>query len=229
MAKPDMILDFKIDYSIAIAGLKQSDPILASLIERVGPCKLYQQKQKGDLLFSLSKSILYQQLSTKAAAAIHHRFLQLYPDTPFPTALDILNTPDEVLRGVGISRPKVLYLKDLAFKVLDRLPTIAELEAMDDEAIIQILTQVKGIGRWSVQMLLIFRLHRWDVLPIDDLGIRAGIRRIYQLTELPNKKTVESLGQRWKPYCTIASWYLWRSLEIADQIVPTTKPEPFTR
>jgi DNA-3-methyladenine glycosylase II len=202
------------DYSVAIVTLKQSDPILTLLIERVGPCKLYQMQQKGDLLFSLSRSILYQQLSTKAAAAIHYRFLQLYPDTPFPTALDILNTPDEVLRSTGISRPKILYLKDLAQKVLDGLPTLAELEAMDDEAIIQILTQVKGIGCWTVQMLLIFRLHRWDVLPVDDLGIRAGIRRIYNLRELPDKKTVESLGQRWKPYCTIASWYLWRSLEI---------------
>jgi len=205
--------EMKMDYSIAIATLKQSDPILAPLIERVGPCQLYQVQQKGDLLFSLSRSILYQQLSTKAAAAIHHRFLQLYPGTPFPTALDILNTPDEVLRQAGISRPKVLYLKCLAQKVLDGLPTIAEFEAMDDEAIIQTLTEVKGIGRWTVQMLLIFRLHRWDVLPVDDLGIRAGIRRIYNLTELPDKKTVESLGQRWKPYCTVASWYLWRSLE----------------
>lgn len=202
------------DYSVALATLKQSAPILVPVIERVGPCKLYQAQQKGDLLFSLSRSILYQQLSTKAAAAIHHRFLQLYPGTVFPTALDVLSTPDEVLRSVGISRFKVLYLKDLAQKVLDELPTLADLAAMDDEAIIQTLTQVKGIGRWTVQMLLIFRLHRWDVLPGDDLGIRAGIRRIYNLTELPNKKTVESLGQQWQPYRTIASWYLWRSLEI---------------
>lgn len=201
------------DYLVAIATLKQSDHYLASLIEQVGPCQLYQAQQKGDLLFSLSKSILYQQLSTKAATAIHKRFLQLYPDTA-PTALDIFNTPDEVLRSVGISRPKVLYLKDLAQKVLDGLPTLSELEVMDDEAIIQTLLPVKGIGRWTVQMLLIFRLHRWDVLPVDDLGIRAGIRRIYNLTDLPDKKTVESLGQRWKPYCTIASWYIWRSLDL---------------
>lgn len=202
------------DYSVALTTLKQSAPILAPVIERVGPCKLYQVQQKGDLLFSLSRSILYQQLSTKAAAAIHLRFLQLYPGTVFPTAWDVLNTPDEVLRSIGISRFKALYLKDLAQKVLDGLPTLADLAAMDDEAIIQTLTQVKGIGRWTVQMLLIFRLHRWDVLPGDDLGIRAGIRRIYNLTELPNKQTVESLGQRWQPYRTIASWYLWRSLEI---------------
>lgn len=201
------------DYSVAIATLKQSDPILASLIERVGPCQLYQVQQQGDLFFSLSRSILHQQLSTKAATAIHRRFIQIYPDATFPSALDILNTPDEVLRSIGISRPKIIYLKDLAQKVLDGLPSLTELETMDDETIIQTLTQVKGIGRWTAQMLLIFSLHRWNVLPVDDLGIRAGIRRTYNLKELPDKKTVEKLGQRWQPYCTIASWYLWRSLE----------------
>ncbi len=205
------------DYSVAITTLKQSDPILGSLIERVGSCKLDQVQQTGDLFFSLSRSILYQQLSTKAAAAIHQRFLQLYGDRPFLNASDILSTPDDVLRGVGISRPKVLYLKDLADRVVcAKVPTITDLEAMDDEAIIQTLTQVKGIGRWTVQMLLIFRLHRWDVLPVDDLGIRASIRRLYNLTELPNSKTVQHLGQQWKPYCTIASWYLWRNLDTFD-------------
>ena len=201
------------DYSVAIATLKQSDPILASLIEHIGPCQLYQVQQQGDLFYSLSRAILYQQLSTKAATAIYYRFLQLYPDAT-PSAIDVLNTPDEVLRSVGISRPKILYLKDLAQKVLDGLPSLKQLEAMDDEVIIDILTQIKGIGRWTVQMLLIFRLHRWNVLPVDDLGIRAGIRRIYNLLELPDKKSVEKLGQQWQPYCTIASWYLWRSLEI---------------
>lgn len=201
------------DYSVAIATLKQSDPILASLIERIGPCQLYQVQQQGDLFYSLSRAILYQQLSTKAAAAIHYRFLQLYPDATL-SAIDVLNTPDEVLRSAGISRPKILYLKDLAQKVLDGLPTLTLLEAMEDEVIIEILTQIKGIGRWTVQMLLIFRLHRWNVLPVDDLGIRAGIRRTYNLPELPDKKSVERLGQQWQPYCTIASWYLWRSLEI---------------
>ncbi len=123
------------------------------------------------------------------------------------------------MRGVGISRPKVVYLKDLAQKILDGLPTLTELEAMEDEAIIKTLTQVKGIGRWTVQMLLIFRLHRWDVLPVDDLGIRSGIRRVYSLPELPDKKTVQQIGIRWQPYCTIASWYMWRSLEL---VVNTT-------
>lgn len=208
------------DYSDAIAVLTKSDPILANLIHSVGACHLNRVQQTGDLFFSLSKAIIHQQLSTKSATAIHQRFLQISP-TQLPSALDILNTPDEVLRGVGISRPKIIYMKDLAAKAINGLPTIAELELMDDETIIQTLTQVKGIGRWTVQMLLIFRLHRWDVLPVDDLGIRAGVRRVYNLTDLPNRKAVEQLGQQWKPYCTIASWYLWRSLEqlsvISDQ------------
>jgi DNA-3-methyladenine glycosylase II len=202
------------DYQMAIATLKQADPQLGAIIEQVGLCRLDQVQHQGDLFASLSRSIIYQQLSTKAATAIHHRFLQLYPDQPYPTALDLLNTPDETLRSTGISRNKVVYLKDLAQKSLEGLPTIAQLETLDDETIIQILTQVKGIGRWTVQMLLIFRLHRWDVLPVDDLGVRNGIRKLYDLPEMPDRKTVERIAQAWKPYCSIASWYLWRSLEL---------------
>lgn len=200
-------------YYAAINFLQQSDPILGQLISQIGPCQLDSSQQNGDLFSSLSRAILYQQLSTKVATVIYHRFLQLYPEKP-PSALDILNTPEEVLRSVGVSRPKIIYLKDLATRVLSGLPTLEELEAMDDESIIKTLTQVKGIGRWTVQMLLIFRMNRPDVLPLDDLGVRAGIRKVYGLNELPDKKTIESLGQKWKPYCTVASWYLWRSLEI---------------
>ena len=201
-------------YDAAINFLKQSDPILGQLIEQIGPCQLDAAQQHGDLFSSLSRAIIHQQLSTKAAASIYRRFLQLAPHQPFPTALDILNAQDELLRSVGLSRAKVLYLKDLAQKILDGLPTIVELEAMDDEAIIQTLTQVKGIGRWTVQMLLIFRLNRQDILPVDDLGVRAAIKKVYVLQELPDKHTVLRLGQKWKPYCTVASWYLWRSLEL---------------
>lgn len=210
------------NYSIAIDYLKHSDPVLGQLIEEVGSCQLNQNQPMGDLCFCLSRSILHQQLSTKAAGTIHLRFLQLYPDTEFPTAMDVLNTPEEVLRRVGISRPKISYIKDLAQQVLEGLPTLEQLAVMDDESIIKTLTRVKGIGRWTVQMLLIFRLDRWDVLPVDDLGVRAGIRRVYGLESLPDKKTMESYGQRWKPYCSIASWYLWRSLERTPPIVKET-------
>jgi len=201
----------KSDYSIAVSALKQSDPILAVVIDRVGECTLDQTQHPGDLLYSLSRSIISQQLSTKAASAIHRRFLTLY--LGMPTAQEILDTADEDLRGVGLSRSKVLYMRDLANHVLNGLPTLTDLETIDDETIIQTLTQVKGIGRWSVQMMLIFRLHRWDVLPVDDLGIRTGIRRAYQYSDIPNKAAIEELGKVWQPYRTIASWYLWRSLE----------------
>lgn len=204
------------DYTIALTTLKQADPTLATAIDRVGACTLFQQQSTGDLLFALVESIIYQQLSGKAAATIHRRFLELYLDQPVLTALDILNTPDEQLRAVGLSRSKALYVKDLAQNILNGLPTLAELEPLDDETIIKTLIQVKGIGRWTAQMLLIFRLHRLDVLPVDDLGIRAGIRRLYGLEELPDKKTVEQYGQKWQPYRTIASWYLWRSLDTAQ-------------
>lgn len=201
-------------YPLALANLRQSDPRLATLIDRVGPCLLYQSQQTGDLLASLSRAILYQQLSGKAASAIHRRFLDLYPGQVAPTASDILATPDDLLRQAGISRPKIIYLKDLAQKVVEGLPSLADLESMEDEVIIQTLTQVKGIGRWTVQMLLIFRLHRLDVWPIDDLGVRAGLRRIYDLPDLPDRPTTTAYGQSWQPYRSIAAWYLWRSSEI---------------
>jgi DNA-3-methyladenine glycosylase II len=141
------------NYAIAIDFLKDSDPILGQLIDRIGACQLNQHELEGDLFFCLSRSILHQQLSTKVAKVIHERFLQLYPDTQFPSAQDVLDTPDEVLRRVGISRPKISYLKDLARHAIAGLPTLEELEVMDDESIIKTLTRVKGIGRWTVQML----------------------------------------------------------------------------
>jgi DNA-3-methyladenine glycosylase II len=202
-----------IDYTMARASLQLVDTRLATVIDQVGDCTLQQGQQTGDLLTALSEAILYQQLSGKAAAAIHRRFLQLYPTVEAPSAANILNTPDELLRGAGISRPKIIYLKDLAQKVQDGLPTLAEINTWDDEQIIKTLTQVKGIGRWTVEMLLIFRLHRWDVLPVDDLGIRTAVRRLYDLPDLPNKKTLVQIGAPWQPYRTIASWYLWRSLD----------------
>lgn len=212
------------DYSIALTHLKQSDPILAEVIAQVGHCTLHQGQQTGDLLSALSESILYQQISGKAAAAIHRRFLQLYPGKPFPSATDILNTPDDLLRSAGISRPKITYLKDLAQKVEDGLPSLDQLASWDDEAIIQALIPVKGIGRWTAQMLLMFRLHRWDVLPVDDLGIRSAMRKLYDLPDLPAKKTMLQIALPWQPYRTIACWYLWRSLDGELKFPPAPVP-----
>lgn len=200
------------NYDVAINFLKQSDPVLGQLITQIGTCQLADPHQQTDLFAALARAILHQQLSTKAAATIHSRFLQLYPETPFPSAEAVLNTPEEVLRSVGISRPKIRYLQDLANQVLSGLPTLEQLSAMDDEAVISTLTQVKGVGRWTVQMLLIFHLHRLDVLPLDDLGVQAGIRKVYSLNQLPTKQMMTSLGQKWQPYRSVASWYLWQSL-----------------
>ncbi|PSB00870.1 DNA-3-methyladenine glycosylase family protein [Merismopedia glauca] len=202
------------DSAPEIEVLKNRDPILAQAIARIGQCQLYQNPPQGDLFFCLSRSIIHQQLSTKVAQTIHHRFLQLYPDPQVPLAEQVGNTPDEVLRAVGISRPKISYLKDLARQAIDSLPPIEELSQMEDEAIIETLTQVKGIGRWSAQMLLIFRLQRPDVFPIDDLGIRTAIKQLYGLETLPDRATTASYGQKWTPYTSIASWYLWQSLKL---------------
>lgn len=203
-----------LDYKTATDALKQADAVLATVIDQIGDCTLIQEQQTGDVFLSLCESIIYQQISGKAAASIYRRFLELYPERAFPTAEGILNTDDDVLRKAGLSRAKVIYLKDLARKVLEGLPTLDELREMDDETVIQHLTQVKGIGRWTAQMLLIFRLHRWDVLPADDLGVRAAVRRAYRLADLPDRKAVEQMGLKWKPYRTIATWYLWRGLEL---------------
>lgn len=200
------------DYLTAIATLQQADSILSQIIDRVGDYTLPETLQSGDLLDCLTHSIIYQQLSGKAAAAIHRRVLLLYPDGLNAEA--ILATPDEDLRSAGLSRSKVLYLKDLAAHVQTDFPTLADLETADDESIIRTLTQIKGVGRWTAQMFLMFRLHRLDVLPVDDLGIRAAMRRYYNLEDLPDRKTADRIGQPWKPYRTIASWYLWRSLDL---------------
>jgi DNA-3-methyladenine glycosylase II len=203
-----------LNYTIARRALQQADPILGAVIDQVGDCRLNHSQQTGDLLFSVARSIIHQQLSTKAAESIHRRFLALYADLPEPTAAAILDTSDETLRAAGLSRAKVAYLKDLAQHILAGLPTLSALEAMTDAEIIQTLTQIKGVGRWTAQMLLIFRLHRWDVLPGDDLGVRTAVSKLYGLPELPDRKAVEHLGQPWQPYRSIATWYLWRSLEI---------------
>ena len=196
-------------HAAATEYLKNADPILCQVIERVGACQLT-QGAKTELLPEIAKAIIAQQISTKAAATIYQRFLQFYADEPL-TAQALLKTSPEQLRSLGISRQKADYLVDLAQKSL-HLPSLEELEGMSDEDIIQALTQIKGVGRWTVQMLLIFRLNRQDILPVDDLGIRKAIHTLYALDELPDRKTIQRLGQLWQPYRSIASWYLWQSL-----------------
>ncbi|WP_287127779.1 DNA-3-methyladenine glycosylase [Candidatus Cyanaurora vandensis] len=193
--------------------LKQSDPVLAAWLERVGPCQWVLTPTEGDLFSVMVRSILFQQLSGKAAATIHRRFLALYNDSP--TAAQVLATPEEMLRGAGISAAKTRYIKDLAHHVLDGLPTLDQLAELEDEGIIQTLTPVKGVGRWTVQMLL-FQLQRPDVWPVDDLGIRAGLKKVYALPDLPTPRAAQQLGQPWQPYRSVAAWYLWRITEMKE-------------
>jgi O-6-methylguanine DNA methyltransferase len=198
----------------AVEHLRASDESLARVIDSVGPFRL-QLIGASSIFGALAQAIVYQQLNGKAAAAIFARFCALFPGTD-PTAELVLAISEEELRGAGLSRSKLLSLRDLAGKTVSgEIPTLAEIRLMEDDAIIERLTSVRGIGRWTVEMLLIFRLGRPDVLPADDYGIRKGFARAYTQGELPARKDVEAYGVRWKPYRTVASWYLWRLAEQA--------------
>jgi methylated-DNA-[protein]-cysteine S-methyltransferase len=204
------------DPRIAALHVRASDAVLARVIERVGPFRL-ELKKTPSIFGALAEAIVYQQLSGKAAATIFARVCALFPRTHHgPTAENILRASDEKLRGAGLSRPKLLALRDLARRTKDGdLPTLAEVRRMEDAEIVERLTVVRGIGRWTAEMLLIFRLGRPDVLPVDDYGIRKGFALAFKTRELPAREDLEKRGARWKPYRTVASWYLWRALELA--------------
>jgi DNA-3-methyladenine glycosylase II len=198
----------------ALAHLKRVDPVLAEIIARVGPCRI-QQRRTGTHYDALVRSIVFQQLSGKAAGTIHRRFSELYPGKRI-RAESVLKSSDEQLRSAGLSRQKIGYLRDLSARVVDRSLPLAHLGRLPDESIIEHLVQVKGIGRWTVQMFLMFRLGRPDVLPELDLGVQNAIQRAYGLKKRPSPKDVLAIGEKWRPYASVASWYLWRSLENGD-------------
>ncbi|NET88928.1 MAG: DNA-3-methyladenine glycosylase 2 family protein [Kamptonema sp. SIO1D9] len=200
------------NYSQEVSVLASSDPKLAKLIQQIGECALISPVKQTELVPEITKAIIAQQISVKAAKTIYFRLEQLYPHGIEANLL--LNTPAETLRSLGISRPKISYLKDLAQKVINGFPTVEELNTLTDAEIIQNLTQIKGVGTWTGQMFLIFRLHRLDVFPVDDLGIRKSVQKIYNLPEIPKKITLNEISQKWKPYRSIACWYLWRSLDL---------------
>jgi DNA-3-methyladenine glycosylase II len=197
----------------SILHLKRVDPVLATVIDRVGPCRL-ETRSDGTHFDALVRSIVYQQLSGKAASTILGRVHALYGDRS-PTPAELLATPDETLRGAGLSRQKLSYLKDLAAKVQSGVVPLAAdaIDHLSDDEIIERLVTVKGIGRWTVHMFLIFRLGRPDVLPELDLGIQNAIRRAYRMRKQPGPKDVLRIGKKWTPHASVASWYLWRSLE----------------
>ena len=200
------------DYTRARRLLRRQDPVLGAIITRCGPCGLA-DGQRDHGLQALVESIVWQQLSGKAAATIFARFLALFPEGRFPSAQEILAAPPEKLRQVGLSTQKVSYVRDVSQRVADGSLDLDQLDGMTDEEIIATLTQVKGIGRWSAEMFLMFRLHRSDVLPVGDLGIVKAIQRAYRLRKPPTASKMLKLGERWQPYRSVASWYLWASLE----------------
>lgn len=189
--------------------LTGADPVMAALVERVGRCGLG-EVQRSRPFPALVESIVHQQLSLPAARTIHGRFLELYDGRP-PSARRLLETPEEKLRAVGLSGAKVRYLRDLAERVSARRLPLGRLDELDDEEVIEVLTEVKGIGRWTAQMFLIFRLGRLDVLPVDDLGVRDAMRQAYDLEELPEAARMEEIAAPWRPYRSVGCWYLWRT------------------
>jgi DNA-3-methyladenine glycosylase II len=198
----------------ALSHLRRADPVLGGIIERVGPCRL-EPRRAGTHYEALVRSIVFQQLSGKAARTIHDRFRALYPGRR-PRAELVLDTDDASLRGAGLSRQKISYLRDLSARVASGSLPLAHLGRLPDDAIIEHLVQVKGIGRWTVQMFLMFRLGRPDVLPELDLGVQNAIQRAYGLSRRPTPKDVLRIGEPWRPHASVASWYLWRSLENGD-------------
>jgi DNA-3-methyladenine glycosylase II len=227
------------DVALALRELTAADPKLGKLIQRAGPFTLRVSSAQSPFE-ALVESIVYQQLHGKAAATIHRRLLESFgpalPPNAFaattaalgishPSPQQILDCPNEQLRAAGLSANKALALRDLAAKTLDgTVPTLAVIRRMSDEAIIEHLTQVRGIGRWTVEMLLIFRLGRPDVLPVSDYGVRKGFALTFgklkpadKVTplDLPKPDEMEKRAKKWHPWCSVASWYLWRACDLA--------------
>lgn len=192
-----------------IATLKQSDPKLAATIEAVGPYR-DERPDNWTTFEALSRSIVYQQLSGKAAGTIYGRFVRAFGHRGKPVAKYVMAASEDELRAVGLSRGKASYIRGLAEMPL---PTVRQLGGMADQEIIEALTEARGIGVWTAQMVLLFWLGRPDILPIDDLGIQKGLQRSYGLRKLPTPARVAREGRKWQPHRSVASWYLWR---IAD-------------
>jgi DNA-3-methyladenine glycosylase II len=193
----------------AILHLAGADARLGAIISSVGS---YTIKRGGEPFQALVEAIMYQQLAGSAADAIHARFLKLYRDK-FPAPERLLSTPDERLRTAGLSGRKIEYMKDLAGRVSDGRLDLAGLAAMGDEQIVEQLSEVKGIGRWTAEMFMIFCLGRPDILPVGDYGLRRAMQKTYRLRDLPAPERMTKIAQPWRPYRSVATWYMWKSLE----------------
>jgi DNA-3-methyladenine glycosylase II len=208
--------DFGYEPEEASLHLSSVDERMAGLIERAGPFSM-KIRPLRDLFEELTRNIIYQQLHGTAAAAIHARVLSLFKRRRLHPE-DILAASEDELRGAGLSGAKLAALKDLSVKTLDgTIPKLSQLKRMEDEEIIERLTQVRGIGRWTVEMLLIFSLARPDVLPVGDFAVRKGFSLVYGRKELPKPKDLLHYGKRWRPFRSVASWYLWRVHELPPE------------
>lgn len=199
------------DARAAVRHLKRADPSIARIIERVGPCRL-ERPAKPDVFHDLTHSIVHQQLNGTAAGTIFGRFKALYPGAKFPSPEAILKTSDARLRSVGLSPQKLSYIKDLATKVKDGTVDLGSIKNWDDEEVIEHLTEVKGVGRWTAEMVLLFTLGRPDVLPVDDYAFQRGMKDSYNLRQWPKANKIKSLAEPWRPYRSYGTWYIWRSL-----------------
>ena len=209
----------KVKYETALRDgesfLARTDPLLRKLIRNYGPCRIAPNWRRSPYE-SLVRAIVYQQLNGKAAATIMGRFIDLFPGARFPESGLVLTKTDEQLRSAGLSRQKLSYIRDVAAKAQQGvIPTHRRgLLRRADEDLIAAFTQAKGVGRWSVEMMLMFSLGRLDVLPIDDYGVRAGYSKAKKLETMIAPKELALIGQRWAPYRSIAAWYLWRATEV---------------
>ena len=202
------------DPDAACAHLSQADPELGRLIAQAGEFTM-RPPPALSLFSALVRSIAHQQLTGKAAETILGRVNRLFAPRRFPTPRDLLEVSPEQLREAGLSAAKTAALRDLAAKTLDgTVPPLARIRRMDDEEVIAALTQIRGIGRWTVEMLLMFKLGRPDVFPTSDLGIRKGFAVTFRKRKLPEAAAMNRRGERWRPYRSVASWYLWRALEL---------------
>jgi DNA-3-methyladenine glycosylase II len=193
-----------------VRHLKRVDPILGEVIDRVGPYSVAVRRERFQ---ALVRAIIFQQLAGRVAQTIFSRFVTQVGGKKFPTPAQVLAASDDQLRQVGLSRGKMTYVRDLAAHVRDGTLNFHRFAKMDDEAIIADLTRVRGIGRWTAEMFLMFNLYRPDVLPVDDLGVRTAVGKLYKMAKAPTPKELRAFGERWQPYRTVAAWYLWRSLE----------------
>ena len=199
------------------------DPVMKRLISLVGPYALPPPARRSPFE-SLVRAIAYQQLHAKAAECILARFIALCPGRRFPKPADVVALAPENIREAGFSRAKIAALQDLAAKAIDgTLPTAAVIRRLDDDAIVERLVAVRGIGRWTVEMLLIFQLGRPDVLPVDDFGVRNGFRIAYRRPAMPTPQELVRYGERWRPYRTAAAWYLWRAVDQAKAMQTTMR------